>query len=856
MMRRPKKPSQKLSAPVTGAAPSGSTSNWTHLLIFLLFVGVTLAFTYPLIVQMNTHFAGDNIDVWLNMWANWWTRKALREGLPFYHTTDILYPQGAPLYFHSFSHTNTALSLLLEPLVGPLAAYNAAILAGFVLLGFGIYLVVHELTGHAGAGFVAGLAATFAPYHVWECVHPSLFSTQYIPLLLWALIILFRRPTWWRGVLAGVFFALNALTSWHQPMYSAVMIGPYLVWSLLTQRGRWREAPPLVGGIGEGRDLWCTLLVALLVAAVLTGPAAFPLLREQARAGYAEPDINWIFNTDVLALVTPSFFHPLWGDAVRPLYDRFPAPNRPAFVGYIVLAMALLGLSRLRREHGWLPIATLLALVLALGTKLYVNGNVLVPTLPWYTSIIGFIRTPIRLNLVLSQCLAILAGFGVVAIESRLQRFVSLFIGHWSLFIVHCSLFIVHCSLFIVHLASALVLFEFLAWPFPTTPAHIPPFYVQLAQEPGSFAIVEAPLDRQTDKFYMYWQTVHGKPLVNGHISRPPASAFDFIQGNGITRAFARREPLRGHAQLGVELTALAETGVRYIVIHKQFLPPELAADWIAALATRPGYEDEELTVFATQPEASVHFSVEHDFDGLLLSQVWLEPSQPPVLESHWSAPEQCGVTLTLRAANGGYVNPPYIQTLTVEKGTFSVVRMPTSLPDLPPGEYELLFSTGNDSFILPQRLVVTPGGWFAARFQPNAIWHESIVLRGIDWHRLANTLYVDLQWEARQTPEDDYKFFVHLLPENEDNKERDDTLVAQFDGMPRNWTYSTSLQGTGELIADQAPVDLRGVPAGTYRLAIGWYMPDTNERLAGIDASGQPLPEGRLLLDQSIVIP
>ncbi len=842
--------SHRLPAPGPGAVPRDSTPNRTHLLVFLLFVGVTLAFTYPLIAQMNTHFAGDNIDVWLNMWVNWWSQKAMREGLPFYHTTDILYPHGTPLYFHSFSHTNTVIWLLLEPFVGPLAAYNTAVLTVFTLLGFGIYLVVHELTGHAGAGFVAGLAATFAPYHVWECVHPNIFSTQYIPLLLWALITLFRRPTWWRGVLAGIFFTLNALSGWHQPIYSAVVVGPYLVWSLFTQRGRWRETPPLAGGDGGGKGLWRALLIALLVAVVLTGTAALPLLREQVRAGYAEPDIDWVFNTDVLALVTPSFFHPLWGDAVRPLYDRFPAPNRPAFAGYVVLAMALLGLPRLRREHrheysrwhGWLGITTLLALILTLGTTLYVNGYVIVPTLPWYAPIIGFIRTPIRLNLVLSQCLAILAGFGVAAIKTRLQRSISLAIGHWSLVIVP--------------LVSALVLFEFLVYPFPTTLAHVPPFYVQLAQEPGSFAIVEAPLDRQTDKFYMYWQTVHGKPLVNGHVSRPPASAFDFIQGNGITRAFARREPLRGRAQLGAELAALAATNVRYIVIHKQFLPLELAADWIAALATRPVHEEEDLTVFATQPEAGVHFGVEHDFNGLLLSQVWLEPGQPPMLKSHWSAPERYNVTLTLRVADGGDGNPLYSQVLTVERGTFSVVRVPLSLPDLPPGEYELLFSTDDASLMLPQRLVVAPGGGFAARLQPDAIWNKSIALRGIDWHRLANTLYIDLQWEARQTPGDDYKFFVHLLPLDKDDKDRDGTPVAQFDGMPRNWTHPTSLWRVGELVTDQALVDLQGLPAGTYRLAIGWYVPDTNERLTGIDTSGQPLPEGRLLLDHVVVVP
>jgi len=66
-------------------------------LVFLLFVLVTLGFTYPLVTELTTHFAGENIDVWLNMWANWWTGKALREGLPLYHTTKILHPYGVSL---------------------------------------------------------------------------------------------------------------------------------------------------------------------------------------------------------------------------------------------------------------------------------------------------------------------------------------------------------------------------------------------------------------------------------------------------------------------------------------------------------------------------------------------------------------------------------------------------------------------------------------------------------------------------------------------------------------------------------------------------------------------------------------
>ena len=800
--------------------------------VLLLFVVIALAFTYPLVTRLGTHFAGANIDVWINMWANWWSGKVLRglisgQSLSFYHTTDILYPRGVPLYFHSFSHTNTALWMLLEPLVGPLAAYNITVLLGFVLLGFGIYLLVRELTGQAGAGVVAGLAATFAPYHVWESAHPTIFSTQYIPLALWALVVTFRRfsdgertqeSPWRRGALVGLFLTLIALSGWHQPIYAAVILGPYLVMRV----GDWRLE------VGDWR---LALLVAALVAALLVGPVVYPLLREQLRAGYAEPDIDWVFDTDVLAWVTPSFLHPLWGEAVRPIYERFPAPNRPAFVGYTVLALALLGLRhwwRERRQHGWLVISTLLALVMALGTRLYVNGELVIPDLPWYRPIIGFIRTPVRLNLMLGQCLAILAGFGVAELLRK------------SCVLRHAS-----C----VMLLSVLILFEFLAWPFPSTHAYVPPFYHQLAQETGDFAIVEAPLDRQTDKFYMYWQILHGKSLVNGHVSRPPESAFDFIEGNALTRAFAHREELRGRDGLGTALDALAGSNINYVLIHKQFLPPELAADWSAALATRPIYEDDYLTAFTTQPRAGVHFDVAHDFGGLLLSQAWLEPGAPPILESHWSADEPRKVMLNLSPMGAGENDArpasslAYTQALNVEQGTFSTMRTPLALPDLPPGDYTLSLSDekrqsqgrpptdlsfAHSSFVIC-RLSLGAEVEFCSRRRPDAVWDGAIALRGVDWHRIANTVYVDLQWEALRALEVDYKLFVHLLP-----VEGDTAPLAQFDGMPRSWTYPTSEWREGELVTDQARIDLRGVSADAYRIAIGWYDPDTQQRLPG----------------------
>jgi len=104
------------------------------------------------------------------------------------------------------------------------------------------------------------------------------------------------------------------------------------------------------------------------------------------------------------------------------------------------------------------------------------------------------------------------------------------------------------------------------------------------------------------------------------------------------------------------------------------------------------------------------------------------------------------------------------------------------------------------------------------------------------------------LAWSALAAPGRDYKFFVHLF------NPADDSIVAQADGMPHNYTYPTSHWAKGEVVTDTVTLDLTNVPAGDYRLALGWY--DDSGRLAAKDAQGQPVADDRLILPEPIHIP
>jgi hypothetical protein len=90
---------------------------------------------------------------------------------------------------------------------------------------------------------------------------------------------------------------------------------------------------------------------------------------------------------------------------------------------------------------------------------------------------------------------------------------------------------------------------------------------------------------------------------------------------------------------------------------------------------------------------------------------------------------------------------------------------------------------------------------------------------------------------------ETDYKIFVHVF----DPATR--VPVAQDDAMPRRWAYPTTFWGSGEVVDDLIPISLRGVPAGTYGVAVGVYDPATMERLPVTGGAGQLQPDGRLVL-------
>ena len=72
--------------------------------------------------------------------------------------------------------------------------------------------------------------------------------------------------------------------------------------------------------------------------------------------------------------------------------------------------------------------------------------------------------------------------------------------------------------------------------------------------------------------------------------------------------------------------------------------------------------------------------------------------------------------------------------------------------------------------------------------------------------------------------------------------------MVAQHDGMPRNWSYPTSMWDRREVFIERITLDAPEGERGPYRLAVGVYSVETG-RLEAVDIDGQRLSDDQVLL-------
>jgi hypothetical protein len=172
----------------------------------------------------------------------------------------------------------------------------------------------------------------------------------------------------------------------------------------------------------------------------------------------------------------------------------------------------------------------------------------------------------------------------------------------------------------------------------------------------------------------------------------------------------------------------------------------------------------------------------------------------------------------------------------------------------VPPGPYALeieLVGTGEPATLAhleveSQGRVFEPPTEMDQRLEVD--FGDHFRLLGYHLSRDGSTLSLTLHWQATDQPDTSYKVFVHLYDP------ATGAIVAQNDAVPRDWTYPTTWWDEGEVVSDEIELAIGDVPQGAYHLAVGMYHPESGERLAVVDATGEAATQGRLVLTPEIV--
>lgn len=827
--------------------------------IFIAYSALACLTTWPVAANLATQLPGLSADEMVHYWNGWQVQDALANGRFPLYTPLLFYPRGVSLVTHNIAWFNVLPWLLLEPLTGGITAYNLALLLNLTLCGCTLFWLAHRLTGDARAAFVAGVIYLAWPFRVWQLDHPNLLAVEWLPVFFLFLILTIRDGRRRDAVLAGLFFALVGYTRWQQLIPAALMAAIYFITAL---PALWAPAR---------RRIFTRLVLAGAVAVVLLAPPAALLASEQGEPGSADllrGDEEVMMSTDLLAYLTPAETHPVLKQFTLPLYERYysdrAATRRTvAYLGAVAAVLGIAGIAARKRESlPWLLMAVALIL-LALGPVLRVNGTFFeVPTLYGLLEPLGvfrIMREPDRFNMFLALPVAVLAAYGLAALLSatrlRTARTKSLAAGA----------------------LGALVVCEYLVGPAAMRDVSaMSGFFTQLAGARDRSAVLNLPLDPMDSKFYMLAQTVHHRAILDGKVARMPARAYQYIDANPLLHALrANGEMQPALTDVSRQLAALARDDIGYIIMYKGLAPREQLLRWRRYLLITRTYADNDLAVFTTSPQAGRDFNLLQELApgigpiGVLTATDCLNPGHPLAVDVGWGTRTAQNQDLTAELALVDAQGVPRQTERFPVSDSWPTSQWPADAiawgyyafpvsPLLPAGPYsvtlQLLDPAGQP---LGERMAVQ-----AASVQPDTChagpdpeaidadtrYGDEIQLDEYKLDRQPGDLTLTLAWRGLRHMQTDYHFFVHVYDP------ATGTIVAQADAIPGKGP-PTSYWWPCDAIADTVVISLDGVPAGTYRIAVGIYDPATMQRLPAIDGQDRPIPDGRLVLDGTVQV-
>jgi hypothetical protein len=502
------------------------------LLVLGGFTALTAIFFWPWLAHVGAALIGPPEDNMQDFWNSWHTATA-RGWHDMLFTSQIRFPEGTSLAYHSFAWPQVFAVAVLSKLFGSdfstlVVLHNLTLLASFPLGAAAMFALARHLLGDVAGrdigAVVAGFVFAFNPWHVAQVMHHAHVSgIEFLPLfVLFYLKALEHKHYGWL-IAAAAMDALSALSCWYFFFYAFYFLAFHLLYLRLHER-RWPR----------GWRLMAPALCAGLAGLMLT-----PWLLPMMGAGLKNTVYyvgNNMFVADLAAFIAfpPTHLLAQYGSG---LYAALSgnAWEGTVYLGLINLAVLAWALTRKGPKtllHYALGGMVFFA-VIAGGEALHVAGHV----------------TPLHLPGVI---LAKLPFFANVRTPARAMVMVYLFLGLMMAQATVMALRYRRPAL--LALVAALMLLDFTPAHLASTQAACPAALDVIANDSASFGMLDLPRGYGEGNAAMMMSACHGKPIVQGETARHMANT---LADRLVTNDLAAQQR---------QLTA---AHVKYIVLHR-----------------------------------------------------------------------------------------------------------------------------------------------------------------------------------------------------------------------------------------------------------------------------------------------
>jgi hypothetical protein len=289
-----------------------------------LYLLLTIALTWPLVLHPGSRVPNDLGDSLLNMFILAWDSREL-PFTPHWWSLPQFFPIPGAM---AFSEHLLGLALIAAPVIwttgNVLLGYNIAFFLSFALCAIGAHFLTYQITKRHDLSLIAGLAYGFAPYRMAQFAHIQVLSSYWMPFALLGLHKFIETPRWPWLVLFAVSWYFQALACGYYLFYLSVLIGLWLLWFALG-RIRWADF---------GR-----LMIAWALATLAFLPIALGYLKYQRAYGLRRwPDEIQAFSADIASVLRASGNLRLWG--WLNVVDR---PESALFPGAALMLVIVLG---------------------------------------------------------------------------------------------------------------------------------------------------------------------------------------------------------------------------------------------------------------------------------------------------------------------------------------------------------------------------------------------------------------------------------------------------------------------------------------------------------------------------------